>query len=176
MRATGTYGACLCALLAMALVGCASRGFDEQSRQRDAVQRMGADVAERLIEATQWDDQTVNQLILVARPSIAPDAQLPEAARVDAARLSSALSRGLLALPDAPQVIGWAPQEQQPLAPQLWILDSSFSTGPTLGLSDRELYPYHLELKLHRAGRPAITFETDGAFDSLALGTLDEQR
>lgn len=144
----------------------------EEVRQRDAVQRLGVDAVAQMFEAAEHPTLSTDDMVLVARPDIAPvAAKLQVDAQVDGPRLRNALVRAILQLKDMPQVVGWAPlNEETELATPLWRLDSRFSAFPAISLSDRQLFPYLLTLTLQRPGRPEHSVTLSGAFDSQALG------
>lgn len=160
-------------LLAGCISGCALWHTEsEEVRQRDAVQRLGVDAITQLFDAPRQVALSTDDMVLVARPDITPvTVKLPVDAQVDVPRLRNALVRAILQLKDMPQVVGWAPRnEEVELAPPLWRLDSRFSAFPPISLSDRQLYPYMLSLTLLRPDRPQHTITLSGAFDSQALG------
>lgn len=160
-------------LLIVILSGCSLWHTEsEEVRQRDAVQRLGVDAITQLFDPVAQLQLSSDDMVLVARPDIAPTtAKLPADAQVDGPRLRNALVRAILQLKDMPQVVGWAPRnEEVELASPLWRLDSQFSAYAPLALSDRLLFPYSLTLILQRPGQSEHTVRLSGAFDSQALG------
>lgn len=160
-----------------AVLGCLSgcslwHTESEEVRQRDAVQRLGVDAMTQIFDPAGHLALSKDDLVLVARPDIAPVVtKLPVDAQVDGPRLRNALVRAILQLKDMPQVVGWAPHnENTGLAAPLWRLDSHFSAFPPISLSDRQLFPYLLMLTLQRPDQPGHTVTLSGAFDSQALG------
>ena len=144
----------------------------EEVRQRDAVQRLGVDALNQLFVPPKDALLSRDDMVLVARPVIEPvAAQLPIDAQVDGPRLRNALVRAILQLNNMPQVVGWAPRnEESELAAPLWRLNSHFSAFPPITLSDRQLFPYRLSLTLQRPHQAEHTVTLSGAFDSQALG------
>lgn len=159
------------------LIGCLSgcslwRTESEEVRQRDAVQRLGVDAVTQLFATMPPMTLAPGDMVLVARPDIAPVAvKLPVDAQVDGPRLRNALVRAILQIKDMPQVVGWAPRDEEvELASPLWRLNSRFSAFPPISLSDRQIFPYLLTLSLQRPDRPEHAMTLSGAFDSQALG------
>lgn len=161
-----------CLMLLGVLSGCAHTPTEEV-RQRDAVQRLGVDAANAVL-ALMKPLRQPDDAMLVARATIASMPEgIPNKARVGGQRLQDALVRGVLQHQQAPQVVGWAPQAHDAaLASTLWRLDSTFVPFAPISLSDRELYPYELTLRLYHPGELARTLSMSGAFDSRALGLL----
>lgn len=160
------------ALVMGGLTGCSLwRTESEEVRQRDAVQRLGVDAITRLFDPAEQVSLSGDNLVLVARPDIDPvTAKLPIDAQVDGPRLRNALVRAILQVKDMPQVVGWAPRDEEiELAPPLWRLNSHFSAFTPISLSDRQLFPYLLSLTLQRPDQPPHTVRLSGAFDSQAL-------
>lgn len=174
-RALGQLGRySVIGLLTIILAGCSlwHRTESEEVRQRDAVQRLGVDAISQLFDPAGQLSLSSDDMVLVARPDIAPTmVKLPADAQVDGPRLRNALVRAILQLKDMPQVIGWAPHnEEVEMAPPLWRLDSQFSASAPLALSDRLLFPYSLTLTLQHSDQSKHTVTLSGAFDSQALG------
>lgn len=152
-------------LLMVLLSACASKPERPQT-VRQALLALGERAAGEVLKAPQLPKPQYDQVLLLATPEV--DSTLG----VTPQRLLEGIARGLLGADQGPQVLDWAQELPENNNSNLWRLDSRLeSTAPRLTLSDRELLPYRLVLKLRRPGGQAALWQThlDGALDANAL-------
>lgn len=150
-------------LLAL-LSGCA--GAPERPQTvRQALLALGERAASEVATASPLPQPQADQVLLLATPEV--DSELG----IAPSRLLEGLARGLLAIDQGPQVLDWAATLSE-AGDNQWRLDSRLeSSGPRLTLSDRELLPYRLHLRLRRPGSETPLWQTSlvGALDATAL-------
>lgn len=153
------------ALMIVVLTSCA--GVPEQSSPvRQALVSLSDRAAEVVTEAPDWERRPFEMTLLLATPEV------DERLGIEVERFREHLSRALLAQGDGPQVLDLLSGMDNPGASGQWRLDSHLAAdGPRLRLSDRELLPYRLTLRLRRAGddEPRWQYELSGAIDVSAL-------
>lgn len=154
------------ALLGLLLSGCASTP-DAPTLLRQALFGLGEAASTTLLTEPVWTHDTADVVLLLAEPDV--DAALGIARE----RFAESLSRALLANPDGPQVLDWVgAMDEGRLPDNQWLLETRLrADGPRLRLSDRELLPYELRLRLRRPGDAEPQWEEHlyGAFDATAL-------
>jgi|GEM_PF-586630 len=163
-RRRTVHWAGLLSLVAL-LIGCATTP-DAPTQLRQALLGLGQRAAEEVVSAPPVPEALRDQVLLLAPPDV--DAKL----NLAQARVQESLTRGLLGVKDGPQVLDWQPGSTPAGDSQQWLVDSRLiADGPRLRLSDRELVPYRLELRLRRPGDGAALWSTaiSGAFDADAL-------
>ncbi|MHB0774765.1 hypothetical protein [Halomonas sp. WWR20] len=148
------------------LVGCASV-TDRPQTVRQALHGLSQRAADELLTHPPWSSAGQEVVLLVVAPDV------DEALGISTERFREALTRALLAAPEGPQVLDGAPGREQGTTPDnQWLLTSQLhASGPALGLSDRTLQPYQLEMTLRRLGEhePGWQRRLTGAFDTSAL-------
>lgn len=156
----------LCSLFSLFIGGCVSTP-DAPTLLRQALFNLSENATATLLDKPVWTRDTTDVVILLAEPEV--DADLG----ISRQRFTESLSRALLAPLDGPQVIDWVPEMQDNAAPDNhWLLEARLNTdGPLLRLSDRELLPYALQLRLRRPGDNETQWQETlyGAFDATAL-------
>ncbi|PAU77518.1 hypothetical protein [Halomonas salipaludis] len=154
------------ALLGLLLSGCASAP-DAPTLLRQALFGLGETATASLLREPVWTRDTPDVVLLLATPEV------DDGLGVSQSRFTESLSRALLAPSDGPQVIDWAPEMQDSDSrDNQWLLETRLSAdGPRLTLSDRELLPYALHMRLRRLGDSEPQWEETlfGAFDATAL-------
>lgn len=153
-------------LLVLLLSGCAGTP-DAPTLLRQALFNLSENATATLLDKPVWSRSTSDVVILLAEPEVDGDLGISEQ------RFTESLSRALLAPIDGPQVIDWAPEMQDNASPDNhWLLEARLNAdGPRLTLSDRELLPYALHLRLRRPGDSEAQWQETlyGAFDATAL-------
>lgn len=159
------FGRIAMALAALIMTGCASLP-DQPRTLRQALFALGQSAAEEIVTAPSLQATSLrDQVLLLSPPNV--DGRLT----IDQAQLQESLTRALLGVDNGPQVLDWQPGDTPQNASQ-WLVDSRLiADGPRLQLSDRELLPYRLELRLRRPGDGAALWSSviNGAFDAAAL-------
>ena len=154
------------ALLGLLLSGCASTP-DAPTLLRQALFGLGETATASLLSEPVWTRNTPDVVLLLAGPDV------DDSLGISQSRFAESLSRALLAPSDGPQVIDWAPEMQDNESrDNQWLLETRLSAdGPRLTLSDRELLPYALHMRLRRLGdsEPQWQETLYGAFDATAL-------
>ncbi|HSH50042.1 MAG TPA: hypothetical protein VK991_15830 [Halomonas sp.] len=155
----------LVAMLLLALLSACAGAPERPQTVRQALLALGERAASEVAAAPPLPQPQADQVLLLATPEV--DRELG----IAPSRLLEGLARGLLAIDQGPQVLDWAPT--LPAAgDNQWRLDSRLeSSGPRLTLSDRELLPYRLHLRLRRPGSATPLWQTSlvGALDATAL-------
>lgn len=153
-------------LMILAITGCAI-GPEQPQTVRQALLALGQSAAEEVIKSPPLEATSLrDQVLLLSPPSV--DGSFT----IDQPQLQESLTRGLLGTEDGPQVLDWQPGDTPSEHSGQWLIDSRLiADGPRLRLSDRELLPYRLELRLRRPGDGAAQWSTviNGAFDADAL-------
>nr|WP_163501568.1 hypothetical protein [Halomonas socia] len=154
------------ALLGLLLSGCASAP-DAPTLLRQALFGLGETATASLLREPVWTRDTPDVVVLLATPEV------DDGLGISQSRFTESLSRALLAPSDGPQVIDWAPEMQDSDSrDNQWLLETRLNAdGPRLTLSDRELLPYALHMRLRRLGdsEPQWQETLYGAFDATAL-------
>ncbi|MBD3895385.1 hypothetical protein IEI94_05925 [Halomonas sp. ML-15] len=154
------------ALLGLLLSGCASTP-DAPTLLRQALFGLGENATASLLSEPVWTRNTPDVVLLLAEPDV------DESLGISQSRFTESLSRALLAPSDGPQVIDWATEmEDSDPRDNQWMLETRLSAdGPRLTLSDRDLLPYALHMRLRRLGDSEPQWEETlyGAFDATAL-------
>ncbi|SHM71849.1 hypothetical protein SAMN05660971_03701 [Halomonas cupida] len=157
--------AALTLVVALIMTGCASQP-DQPRTLRQALLALGQSAAMEVADSVPLQATSLrDQVLLLSPPGV--DGRLT----VDQSQLQESLTRGLLGIEDGPQVLDWQPGDT-PQNTSQWLVDSRLiADGPRLKLSDRELLPYRLELRMRRPGDGAALWSSviNGAFDADAL-------
>ncbi|KAA0010826.1 hypothetical protein F0A17_16585 [Billgrantia pellis] len=154
----------LVTVLALFLVGCAG-----QPPEPDPVRRALQNLSERAVDRVLQVDSlqpTEDQVLLLVAPEV------DDSLGIGSERFLENLTRALLGATDGPQVIDWRPAMSGEGRSRQWKLESRLeATAPRLTLSDRDLLPYRLTLRLYRPDLEDAVWQTaiDGAFDATAL-------
>lgn len=156
----------LISLLLMALLSACASKSERPQTVRQALLALGERAADEVIKAPQLPQPQYDQVLLLATPEV------DSALGITPQRLLEGIARGLLGVDQGPQILDWAQELPENNNSNLWRLDSRLeSTAPRLTLSDRELLPYRLDLRLRRPGSKTALWQTslDGALDADAL-------
>lgn len=156
----------LISLLLMALLSACASQSERPQTVRQALLALGERAAGEVLKTSPIPEPQYDQVLLLATPEV--DSTLGIAPQ----RLLEGIARGLLGADQGPQVLDWAQELPENNNNNLWRLDSQLeSSAPRLTLSDRELLPYRLNLRLRRPGSKAALWQTslDGALDANAL-------